>query len=85
MDKKDAFCPALAEATVIKLGRVTSPSRRTTSADHWTTRQVATSFLATGHYRNGVLLAIATAQIIRRVDCIILNCRFDADKSICRT
>lgn len=63
-----AFCPALAEATVVKTWSGLRPRPEGSPAP---VLGYAPGFsnvlLATGHYRNGVLLAPATAQAIREI------------------
>jgi len=63
-----AFCPALAAATTIKTWSGLRPRPEARPAP---IIEPLTGFsnvlLATGHYRNGVLLAPATAQIIRQM------------------
>lgn len=63
-----AFCPALAAATTIKTWSGLRPRPEARPAP---IIEALTGFsnvlLATGHYRNGVLLAPATAQMIRQM------------------
>lgn len=69
-----AFCPALAEATVLKTWSGLRPrpeGRPAPITGHLP--GFKNVLLATGHYRNGVLLAPATAQAIRQM---ILDFRF---------
>lgn len=67
MDKAIAFCPALAEATVIKTWSGLRPRPEGRPAPIIEQLPGSNILLATGHYRNGVLLAPATAQIIRQM------------------
>lgn len=67
MAKAITFCPALAEATVIKTWSGLRPRPEGRPAPIIEQLQGNNILLATGHYRNGVLLAPATAQIIRQV------------------
>lgn len=67
MDKAIAFCPALAEAAVIKTWSGLRPRPEGRPAPIIEQLQGSNILLATGHYRNGVLLAPATAQIIRQI------------------
>ena len=67
MDKAIAFCPALAEATVIKTWSGLRPRPEGRPAPIIEQLSGSNILLATGHYRNGVLLAPATAQIIRQM------------------
>ena len=63
-----AFCPALAEATVVRTWSGLRPrpeGRPSPVIGH--VQGLTNVLLATGHYRNGVLLAPATAQEIRQV------------------
>ncbi|HBB33543.1 MAG TPA: FAD-dependent oxidoreductase [Cyanobacteria bacterium UBA8803] len=61
-----AFCPQLAEATIVRTwsGKRPRPEGRSAPVID---RLLGYSnvLLATGHYRNGILLAPATAQVIR--------------------
>ena len=69
-----AFCPALATATVVRTWSGLRPrpeGRPAPVIGHLP--GFSNVLLATGHYRNGVLLAPATAQAIRQM---ILNFRF---------
>ena len=69
-----AFCPALAQATVIKTWSGLRPRPEGRPAPVISQLQgFSNVLLATGHYRNGVLLAPATAQAIRQM---ILNSGF---------
>jgi glycine/D-amino acid oxidase-like deaminating enzyme len=65
-----AFCPALAEATILRTwsGKRPRPEGRPAPVIGQLPGY-SNVLLATGHYRNGVLLAPATAQAI----CDILN------------
>jgi len=68
MEKAIAFCPALAEATVIKTWSGLRPRPAGRPAPIIGQLQgFSNILLATGHYRNGVLLAPATAQAIRQI------------------
>jgi glycine/D-amino acid oxidase-like deaminating enzyme len=63
-----AFCPALADATILRTWSGQRPRPEGRSAP--VIGQLAgysNVLLATGHYRNGVLLAPATAQAIRTI------------------
>jgi len=63
-----SFCPILAEATIVKTWSGLRP--RPTGQGAPVVGQLqnfSNVLLATGHYRNGVLLAPATAQIIRQL------------------
>jgi glycine/D-amino acid oxidase-like deaminating enzyme len=66
--KAIAFCPALAAATIIRtwLGKRPRPEGRSAPIIDQLPGY-SNVLLATGHYRNGVLLAPATAQAIREV------------------
>lgn len=61
-----AFCPALAEAQIVKTwsGLRPRPQGRPAPVIEWLS-EGDNVFLATAHYRNGVLLAPATAQWVR--------------------
>ncbi|MFP5274415.1 NAD(P)/FAD-dependent oxidoreductase [Coleofasciculus sp.] len=65
-----AFCPALAQATVVRtwLGKRPRPERQPAPVIGKLSGY-DNVLLATGHYRNGVLLAPATAQEIQRIIC----------------
>lgn len=68
MQQAIAFCPALATANIIKTWSGLRPRPEGRSApiiDYLT--GFSNILLATGHYRNGVLLAPATAQAIRKM------------------
>ena len=68
MKQAIAFCPALAEATIIKTWSGLRPrpeGRPAPIIGHL--QGFSNVLLATGHYRNGVLLAPATAQAIRQI------------------
>lgn len=68
MQQAIAFCPALAEATVVRTWSGLRPrpeGRPAPIIGHLP--GFSNVLLATGHYRNGVLLAPATAQIIRQI------------------
>lgn len=65
--KAIAFCPALAAATVIKTWSGLRPRPEGRPAPIIGQVQGSNVLLATGHYRNGVLLAPATAQIMRQM------------------
>jgi glycine/D-amino acid oxidase-like deaminating enzyme len=67
MEKAIAFCPALAEATVIKTWSGLRPRPAGRPAPIVEQLQGSNILLATGHYRNGILLAPATAQAIRQM------------------
>lgn len=63
-----AFCPALAKATVVRTWTGLRPrpeGRPAPIIGHL--QGFSNVLLATGHYRNGVLLAPATAQAIRQM------------------
>ncbi|HEY9651741.1 MAG TPA: FAD-dependent oxidoreductase [Coleofasciculaceae cyanobacterium] len=61
-----AFCPALADATILRTWSGKRPRPESRSAPIICQLPgYSNVLLATGHYRNGVLLAPATAQIIR--------------------
>jgi len=63
-----AFCPGLAEATVVRTWSGLRPRPEGTPAPVIGHLQgFSNVLLATGHYRNGVLLAPATAQAIREI------------------
>ena len=63
-----AFCPALAEATVVKTWSGLRPRPEGSPAPVLGYAPgLSNVLLATGHYRNGVLLAPATAQAIREI------------------
>jgi glycine/D-amino acid oxidase-like deaminating enzyme len=63
-----AFCPALAEATVVRTWSGLRPRPTGLPAPIIGHLQGFNNvLLATGHYRNGVLLAPATAQAIRQI------------------
>jgi glycine/D-amino acid oxidase-like deaminating enzyme len=63
-----AFCPALAEATVVRTWSGLRPRPEGAPAPIIGRLQgFSNVLLATGHYRNGVLLAPATAQAIRQI------------------
>lgn len=63
-----AFCPALAQATVIKTWSGLRPRPEGRPAPVIEPLPGYNNvLLATGHYRNGVLLAPATAQIIAQM------------------
>jgi len=68
MAKAVAFCPSLAAATVIRTWSGLRPrpeGRPAPVIGHL--QGFSNVLLATGHYRNGVLLAPATAQAIREI------------------
>jgi glycine/D-amino acid oxidase-like deaminating enzyme len=66
--KAIAFCPALAEATVVRTWSGLRPRPEGSPAPVIGHLQgLSNVLLATGHYRNGVLLAPATAQAIREI------------------
>lgn len=65
--KAIALCPALATASVIKTWSGLRPRPEGRPAPIIEQLQGSNVLLATGHYRNGVLLAPATAQIIRQM------------------
>ena len=66
--KAIAFCPALAEAAVVRTWSGLRPRPEGTPAPVIGHVQGKSHvLLATGHYRNGVLLAPATAQGIREI------------------
>ncbi|OWY65708.1 FAD-dependent oxidoreductase [cyanobacterium TDX16] len=68
MQQAIAFCPALATANIIKTWSGLRPRPEGRSApiiDYLS--GFSNILLATGHYRNGVLLAPATAQAIRKM------------------
>jgi glycine/D-amino acid oxidase-like deaminating enzyme len=66
MEKAVAFCPSLAAATVIRTWSGLRPRPQGRPAPVIGHLQgFSNVLLATGHYRNGVLLAPATAQAIR--------------------
>jgi glycine/D-amino acid oxidase-like deaminating enzyme len=68
MQQAIALCPALAEATAIRTWSGLRPrpeGRPAPIIGHLP--GFSNVLLATGHYRNGVLLAPATAQIIRQI------------------
>lgn len=68
MQQAIAFCPELAEATVVRswIGLRPRPEGQTAPVvGHLP--GFSNVLLATGHYRNGVLLAPATAQAIRQI------------------
>lgn len=67
MAKVIAFCPALAAATVIKTWSGLRPRPQNRPAPIIERLQSSNILLATGHYRNGVLLAPATATMIRQM------------------
>jgi glycine/D-amino acid oxidase-like deaminating enzyme len=74
MQQAIAFCPALAAATVVRTWSGLRPrpeGRPAPVIGHLP--GFSNVLLATGHYRNGVLLAPATAQVIRQM---ILDFRF---------
>jgi len=74
MQQAIAFCPALAAATVVRTWSGLRPrpeGRPAPVIGHLP--GFSNVLLATGHYRNGVLLAPATAQAIRQM---ILDFRF---------
>ncbi len=74
MQQAIAFCPALAEATVVRTWSGLRPRPEGRPAPIiGDLPGFSNVLLATGHYRNGVLLAPATAQIIRQ---LILDFRF---------
>lgn len=63
-----AFCPALAKATVVRTWSGLRPRPEGRPAPIMGHLQgFSNVLLATGHYRNGVLLAPATAQAIRQM------------------
>ncbi|HEY9598609.1 MAG TPA: FAD-dependent oxidoreductase [Cyanophyceae cyanobacterium] len=63
-----AFCPALADATILRTWSGKRPRPESRSAPIiGQLPGYSNVLLATGHYRNGVLLAPATAQIIREM------------------
>jgi glycine/D-amino acid oxidase-like deaminating enzyme len=68
MQQAIAFCPDLAEATVVKSwsGLRPRPEARPAPVIGFLPGY-SNVLLATGHYRNGVLLAPVTAQAIREV------------------
>ncbi|XQQ07065.1 MAG: NAD(P)/FAD-dependent oxidoreductase [Leptolyngbya sp. IPPAS B-1204] len=60
------LCPALADATILKTWTGLRPRPQNRAAPIVEPLAgYANVFLATGHYRNGVLLAPATAQLVR--------------------
>lgn len=68
MEKAIAFCPSLAEATVLRTWSGLRPrpeGRPAPVIGHL--QGFSNVLLATGHYRNGVLLAPATAQAIHQI------------------
>jgi glycine/D-amino acid oxidase-like deaminating enzyme len=67
MAKAKAFCPTLAAATVIKTWSGLRPRPENRPAPIIERLQGSNILLATGHYRNGVLLAPATADAIRQM------------------
>lgn len=67
MAKAIAFCPALAQATIIKTWSGLRPRPQNRPAPIIERLQGSNILLATGHYRNGVLLAPATAAIIQQM------------------
>ena len=70
-----AFCPALAEATVVRTWSGLRPRPEGRPAPViGPLPGYDNVLLATGHYRNGVLLAPATAQIIRQMVTSFTNC-----------
>jgi glycine/D-amino acid oxidase-like deaminating enzyme len=74
MQQAIALCPALAEATVVRTWSGLRPRPEGRPAPIiGDLPGFSNVLLATGHYRNGVLLAPATAQIIRQ---LILDFRF---------
>ncbi len=64
MAKAIAFCPALAQATIIKTWSGLRPRPQNRPAPIIERLQSSNILLSTGHYRNGVLLAPATAAMI---------------------
>ena len=74
MQQAIAFCPALADSTIVRTWSGLRPrpeGRPAPVIGHLP--GFSNILLATGHYRNGVLLAPATAQVIRQM---ILDFRF---------
>lgn len=74
MQQAIAFCPALADSTILRTWSGLRPrpeGRPAPVIGHLP--GFSNILLATGHYRNGVLLAPATAQVIRQM---ILDFRF---------
>jgi glycine/D-amino acid oxidase-like deaminating enzyme len=68
MQQAISFCPALAEATVVRNWSGLRPrpeGRPAPVIDHLS--GYSNILVATGHYRNGVLLAPPTAQAIRQI------------------
>lgn len=68
MQQAIAFCPALAQATVVRTWSGLRPRPEERPAP--IVERLAgynNVLLATGHYRNGILLAPATAQAIRQI------------------
>lgn len=66
MDKAIAFCPALAGAAIMKVWSGLRPRPQNRPAPIiGQLPGYSNVILATGHYRNGILLAPATAQLIR--------------------
>lgn len=74
MQQAIAFCPALADSTILRTwsGLRPRPEGRPAPVIGYLPG-FSNILLATGHYRNGVLLAPATAQVIRQM---ILDFRF---------
>ncbi|MBE9189211.1 FAD-binding oxidoreductase [Gloeocapsopsis crepidinum LEGE 06123] len=62
-----AFCPALAEAKIIRTWSGLRPRPEGRPAPVIELHNFSNILFATGHYRNGVLLAPATAQKIREI------------------
>jgi len=62
-----AFCPALAEAKIIRTWSGLRPRPEGRPAPVIELHNLSNILFATGHYRNGVLLAPATAQKIREI------------------
>jgi glycine/D-amino acid oxidase-like deaminating enzyme len=62
-----AFCPALAQAKIIRTWSGLRPRPENRPAPVIELHNSSNILLATGHYRNGVLLAPATAQKIREI------------------
>nr|WP_290228012.1 FAD-dependent oxidoreductase [Trichocoleus desertorum] len=68
LEQAIAFCPALAKATVLRTWSGFRPRPEGRPAPIiGPLPGYSNVFLATGHYRNGVLLAPATAQMIRQL------------------
>lgn len=73
MQQAIAFCPALADSTIVRTWSGLRPRPQGRPAPVICHLPGSNILLATGHYRNGVLLAPATAGAIRQM---ILDFRF---------